>query len=57
MATTHKPRCTPMMDPGHISPHAPGFEAKEPDHMHVAVDYVEDLVAQPDDYALEPTAP
>jgi hypothetical protein len=57
MATTHKPRCTPMMDPGHISPHTPGFEDKEPDHMHVAVDYVEDLVAQSDDCPLEPTAP
>lgn len=37
-----------------ISSSGPGFATKNPDHMLIAVDYVEEFVAQSDDYPLNP---
>jgi hypothetical protein len=43
------------MDPGHISHSGPGFDTQNPEHMLIAVDYVEEFVAQSDTYPLDPT--
>jgi hypothetical protein len=37
-----------------ISSNGPGFDTKNPDHMLIAVEYVEEFVAQSDTYPLEP---
>jgi hypothetical protein len=37
-----------------ISSNAPGFDTKNPDHMLIAVEYVEEFVAQSDTYPLDP---
>ena len=38
---------------GSISSNAPGFDTKNPDHMLIAVEYVEEFVAQSDEYPLD----
>ena len=43
------------MDPGFISSNGPGFDTQNAEHMLIAVDYVEEFVAQSHDYPLEPT--
>jgi hypothetical protein len=43
------------MDIGYISSNGPGFDAKNPEHMHTAVQYVEEFVAQSDAYPLDPS--
>ena len=45
------------MDIGRISSNGPGFDTQNPEHMLVAVDYVEEFVAQSDTYPLDPTDP
>ncbi len=45
------------MDLGFISVNGPGFDTRNPDHMLIAVDYVEEFVAQSDVYPLESTGP
>jgi len=42
------------MDPGYITGSGPGFDTQNPDHMLVAVEYVEEFVAQSDKYPLDP---
>ena len=42
------------VDPGFISSNGPGFDAQNPDHMLVAVEYVEEFVAQSENYPLDP---
>jgi len=42
------------VDPGFISSNGPGFDARNPDHMLVAVEYVEEFVAQSENYPLDP---
>jgi len=43
------------MDPGYITSAGPGFDTQNSGHMLVAVDYVEEFVAQSDTYPLDPT--
>ena len=40
---------------GFISSNGPGFDTRNPDHMLVAVEYVEEFVAQSEKYPLDPT--
>ena len=40
---------------GFISSNGPGFDTRNPDHMLIAVEYVEEFVAQSDEYPLDPT--
>lgn len=40
--------------PGFISGNAPGFDTQNPDHMLIAVEYVEEFVAQSENYPLDP---
>ena len=46
-----------QMDPGYISgnvsSNAPGFNTQNPEHMLIAVEYVEEFVAQSDTYPLD----
>ncbi len=42
---------------GFISSNGPGFDRKNPELMLIAVDYVEEFVAQSDKYPLDPTSP
>lgn len=42
------------MDPGFISSNGPGFDTQNPEHMLIAVEYVEEFVAQSDKYPLDP---
>lgn len=37
-----------------ISNSGPGFDTKNPDHMLIAVEYVEEFVAQSENYPLDP---
>ena len=53
LSDTH-PDVYAEMDPGQISSNGPGFDTRNPDHMLVAVDYVEEFVAQSDTYPLAP---
>jgi hypothetical protein len=43
------------MNPGFISSNGPGFDTQNPAHMLVAVDHVEEFVAQSDKYPLDPS--
>jgi hypothetical protein len=54
LSDTH-PDVYASMDPGYISSAGPGFDTQNPGHMLVAVDYVEEFVAQSDTYPLDPT--
>lgn len=54
LSVTH-PDVYDEMDTGSISRSGPGFATQNPDHMLIAVDYVQEFVAQSDDYPLEPT--
>ena len=54
LSVTH-PNVYNEMDPGSISSSGPGFATQNPDHMLIAVDYVQEFVAQSDDYPLDPT--
>jgi len=56
LSDTH-PDVYTEMDIGRISSNGPGFDTRDSDHMLVAVDYVEEFVAQPDTYPLDPTDP
>ena len=38
-----------------ISSNGPGFDRKNPEHMAIAVEHVEEFVAQSDKYPLDPT--
>ena len=38
-----------------VSSDGPGFDTKNPDHMLIAVEYVEEFVAQSDKYPLDAT--
>jgi len=49
----HQTQGAPV-DPGFISSDGPGFDAQNPDHMLIAVEYVEEFVAQSDKYPLDP---
>jgi hypothetical protein len=42
---------------GSISSNGPGFDRKNPELMLIAVEYVEEFVAQSDKYPLDPTSP
>ena len=42
---------------GFISSNAPGFDTRNPEHMLIAVEYVEEFVAQSDVYPLDATTP
>ena len=54
LSDTH-PDVYAEMDPGYITSAGPGFDTQNPDHMLVAVDYVEEFVAQSDTYPLDAT--
>jgi hypothetical protein len=56
LSDTH-PDVYAEMDIGRISSNGPGFDTRDSDHMLVAVDYVEEFVAQSDTYPLDPTDP
>jgi len=43
------------MDPGYISRSGPGFDTQNAEHMLTAVAYVEEFVAQSDDFPLAPS--
>ncbi len=43
------------VDPGFISSNGPGFDAKNSEHMLIAVEYVEEFVAQSETYPLDPS--
>jgi hypothetical protein len=43
------------MDIGRISSNGPGFDSRDPEHMRVAVLYVDEFVAQSDTYPLDPS--
>ncbi len=42
------------MGRGHISRNGLGFETQNPEHMLIAVDYVQEFVAQSDSYPVSP---
>ena len=54
LSDTH-PDVYAEMDPGYITSAGPGFDTQNPGHMLVAVDYVEEFVAQSDTYPLDAT--
>ena len=45
------------MNLGAPSSNGPGFPTQNPEHMLVAVDYVEEFVAQSGTYPVDPTDP
>lgn len=45
------------MDPGYISSNGPGFDTQNAEDMLIAVDYVEEFVAQSEIYPTEPANP
>ncbi len=49
------PKVYKEMDIGRISSNGPGFDTRNPERMLIAVDYVEEFVAQSDIYPLDPT--
>jgi len=54
LSDTH-PDVYAEMDPRYISGNGPGFDTENPEHMLVAIDYVEEFVAQSNTYPLDPT--